>query len=305
MILMGTIVNSDAPLVLRKEYESFPLWCERESWGYVVKNPLANFNLETVVGLRGGISVPEEEIEKIRKGAKFCDRIPDDFLMFPNVYYAEDCNAFRRCDRVWIRYDDRFSSAILDDMLRITEAGGLPLTFYAARCLFRKSYIRYARYTSWELDNLLWREEGREVEETLNMIADYILASTIVCGFFGPYKPSELGYVPQPSQDEDHEAYKNDTIWGYSIYAGGMALYEHWGNGTAFHVLTSHAYRPLEGGYLNGLTLLGLLNDICKQGDRERWGGLSEWRYGAACLLAYYIERGKMWFIDDYPKPFP
>jgi len=51
---------------------------------------------------------------------------------------------------------------------------------------------------------------------------DYVLASAVVLGLFGPFKPSELWYV----LEESDRRLSVREMMNYSAYAGSLALYE-------------------------------------------------------------------------------
>jgi hypothetical protein len=126
-----------------------------------------------------------------------------------------------------------------------------------------------------------------------------MLGSAVAVGLFGPFKPSELGYeVQQPQKELDQR-----ELPYHSMYAGGMALYETDQTGSAFHMLTAHAYRMVEVDN-NDLTLLTVLNAYSRDVP-DGLGALSAGRYILAVDLAYAVERGNIVFLDRYPEPAP
>jgi len=63
--------------------------------------------------------------------------------------------------------------------------------------------------------------KDEEIEEFCQKV-DYVLASAVVLGLFGPFKPSELGYV----LEESDRRLSVREMMNYSAYAGSLALYE-------------------------------------------------------------------------------
>jgi hypothetical protein len=307
MIVKNRIVNSNARLVVREEYADFPLRYEYLGQGrYLIKDPLLQIGPEKPPQVRK-VAQPQkqEEIESdpgyeaLQLGSKFCDRIPKDLLMFPNFYFIHAKMLARRCDGLWIDYIDPIAVKAILSVYHPVEVSGLPIQFELAREVFRNTYL-----SQFEADFAEQGDEGMEEFFTLaphiELIADYMLGSAIATALFGPYKPSEFGYVP----DFDHSGFSEDEMEEYSVYSGSMALYEKENAVQVFHMLTSHAYRPLEGGGLDGITVLALLNEYSRP-HREAWGALSQGRYACSITIVHELLKRKVRFADSYPEPLP
>jgi hypothetical protein len=292
MIVKGKFVSFDRPLVLRREFGEFPLCYEYRGVGwYVVKEPLVNPKER---------KVSEEDLEKssriLEESSKFCDRIPEHFLMFPNFYPVGEL--FRRCDGVWIRYTDPLAQEIFLEMSLNVEMGGLPYRFDLARDHLRETFLNALKNELSE-EEKSDRQALEELTQFCHLLADYMLGSAVAVGLFGPFRPSELGYeIQQPQKELDQR-----ELPYHSMYAGSMALYETDRTGSAFHMLTSHAYRMVEVGN-SDLTLLTVLNAYSRDVP-DGLGALSAGRYTLAVDLAYEVERGNIVFLDCYPEPAP
>jgi hypothetical protein len=292
MIVKGRFVSFDRPLVLRREFGNFPLCYEYRGAGwYVVKEPLVNPKEK---------KESEEDLERsyriLEESSKFCDRIPERFLMFPNFYPVGE--QFRRCDGVWIKYTDPLACDLFLEMSLNVEMGGLPYRFDLAREHFRETFLHTLQkeFSEEEKSDKQFLEE---LTEFCYQMADYMLGSAVAVGLFGPFKPSELGYeVQQPQRELDQR-----ELPYHSMYAGSMALYETDLSCYAFHVLTAHAYRMVEVDN-NDLTLLTVLNTYSRNVP-DGLGALSAGRYTLAVDLAYEVERGNIVFLDRYPEPAP
>jgi len=75
--------------------------------------------------------------------------------------------------------------------------------------------------------------------------------------------------------------------------------------GYACHMLTSHAYRPLEYGNVGDVTLMTVFHEHCRALGRDYWGTMSPGIYRLAVELAHDAERGELVFLDRYPEPVP
>jgi hypothetical protein len=132
-----------------------------------------------------------------------------------------------------------------------------------------------------------------------------VLASAVVLGLFGPFKPSELGYVMEKS---DRRLSVREMM-DYSAYAGSLALYEIGPEGHACHMLTSHVYRPVEYENVGEVTLMTVFHEhyraLSKVLGKDCWGAMSPGMYRLAVELAHDVERGEMVFLDRYPDPVP
>jgi len=288
MIVKGKFVSFERPLVLRREFGDFPLYYERRDWGYVVWDPERRVK-------QGGSG--EEHRKCWEKGVSFCKKVPRDFLLFPN-FYPVGTKWLRRCDGVWIMYEDSLSWSLLAELALYVEMGCLPFRFDKAREHLKRK--RLQQILVFEGKDL----KDEEIEEFCQKV-DYVLASAVVLGLFGPFKPSELGYVPEKS---DRRLSLREMV-EYSAYAGSLALYEIGPEGQACHMLTSHAYRPVEYGDVGEVTLMTVLHEhyraLSKALGEDCWGAMSPGMYRLAVELAHDVERGEMVFLDRYPDPVP
>ena len=289
--MKGKFVNFDRPLVLRREFGDFPLYYEYRDGGYVV------LDLGRRVK-RGGSEFSNEEYRKSwERGVNFCKRVPKDFLLFPNFYPVGDTKWLRRCDGVWIVYEDSLSWSILAELALYVEMGCLPFRFDKAREHLKWKRVRLLALRGKEL-------KDEEIEELYQKI-DYVLASAVVLGLFGPFKPSELGYVMEKSE----RRLSVREMVNHSAYAGSLALYEIGSEGHACHMLTSHAYRPVEYGSVGDVALMTVFHEhyraLSKVLGKDCWGALSPGMYRLAVELAHDAERGELVFLDRYPEPVP
>jgi len=156
----------------------------------------------------------EEYHKSWEKGVNFCKRIPKDFLLFPNFYPVGDTKWLRRCDGVWIMYEDTLSWGLLAELALYVEMGCLPFRLDKAR-----EHLKWKRMQLLALKKKELKDE--EIEELCRKV-DYLLASAVVLGLFGPFKPGELGYVLEES---DRRLSVRGMV-NYSAYAGSLALYE-------------------------------------------------------------------------------
>ncbi len=307
MMVKNKIVNSNAKLVVRAEYMDFPLRYEYLGQGmYLIKDPLLQTEPEKPAKVRRTELLQKQEevetdpgYEALKLGAKFCDRLPKDLLMFPNFYFVYEKMLIRRCDGLWIDYIDPIAVRAIQSVYHSVEVSGLPVQFELAREIFREVYL-----SQFEASLVDKGDEGMkefiELAPHTALIADYMLGSAIATALFGPYKPSELGYVPE----FEYSDFSEDETEDYSVYCGSMALYEVENNLQIFHMLTSHAYRPLEGGGLDGITVLNLLNEYSRP-HREAWGALSQGRLACSITIVHELLKRKVCFADSYPEPLP
>jgi hypothetical protein len=282
----GKFVSFERPLVLRREFGDFPLYYEYRDRGYVVLD----------LGRR--VKQDEEYHKSWEKGVNFCKKVPKDFLLFPNFYPLEGTKWLRRCDGVWIRYEDSLSWSLLAELALYVEMGCLPFRFDKAREYLKRK--RLQQLLVFERKDL----KDEEIEEFCQKV-DYVLASAVVLGLLGPFKPGELGYVLEKS---DRRLSVREMI-DHSAYAGSLALYEIGPEGHACHMLTSHAYRPVEYENVGPVTLMTVFHEHCralsKVLGKDCWGALSPGIYRLAVELAHDVERGEMVFLDRYPDPVP
>jgi hypothetical protein len=289
MIVKGKFVSFDRPLVLRKEFGDFPLYYEYRGPGwYVVREPG-----KRVKQGGSGFSNGEEYCRSWEKGVNFCKKIPKDFLMFPNFYPVGGTKWLRRCDGVWIMYEDPLSWSLLAELALYVEMWCLPFRFDKAREHLKRRRLQLLAFEGKDL-------KDEEIEEFCQKV-DYVLASAVVLGLFGPFKPSELGYVLEES---DRKLSVREMV-NYSAYAGGLALYEIGSEGQACHMLTSHAYRPVEYGNVGDVALMTVFHEYCRALGEDYWGALSPGIYRMAVELAHDAERGELVFLDRYPEPVP
>jgi len=289
MIVKGKFVSFDRPLVLRREFGEFPLCYEYRGPGwYVVREPG-----KRVKQGGSGSSNGEEYHRSWEKGVNFCKKIPKDFLMFPNFYPVGGTKWLRRCDGVWIMYEDPLSWSLLAELALYVEMWCLPFRFDKAREHLKRRRLQLLAFEGRDL-------KDEEIEEFCQKV-DYVLASAVVLGLFGPFKPSELGYVLEES---DRKLSVREMI-DHSAYAGSLALYEIGPEGQACHMLTSHAYRPVEYGSVGDVALMTVFHEHCRALGKDYWGTLSLGIYRLAVELAHDAERGEMVFLDRYPEPVP
>jgi hypothetical protein len=288
MIVKGKFVSFERPLVLRREFGDFPLYYEyrRPGW-YVVREPGKRVK-------QGGSGFSNgEDYRSWEKGVNFCKKIPKDFLMFPNFYPVGGTKWLRRCDGVWIMYEDPLSWSLLAELALYVEMWCLPFRFDKAREHLKRRRLQLLAFEGKDL-------KDEEIEEFCQKV-DYVLASAVVLGLFGPFKPSELGYVLEES---DRKLSVREMV-NYSAYAGGLALYEIGSEGQACHMLTSHAYRPVEYGNVGDVALMTVFHEYCRALGEDYWGALSPGIYRMAVELAHDAERGEIVFLDRYPEPVP
>jgi hypothetical protein len=291
MIVKGKFVSFERPLILRREFGDFPLYYEYRDGGYVV------LDLGRRVKRGGSESLNEEYRKSWEKGVNFCKKVPKDFLLFPN-FYPVGTKWLRRCDGVWIMYEDSLSWSLLAELALYVEMGCLPFRFDKAREYLKRK--RLQQLFVFERKDL----KDEEIEEFCQKV-DYVLASAVVLGLFGPFKPSELGYVMEKS---DRRLSVREMM-DYSAYAGSLALYEIGPEGQACHMLTSHAYRPVEYENVGDVALMTVFHEYCralgKVLGKDYWGTLSPGIYRLAVEFAHDAERGELVFLDRYPEPVP
>jgi hypothetical protein len=290
MIVKGKFVNFDRPLVLRKEFGDFPLHYECRDGGYVV------LDLERRMKQKKNESSNEEYRKSWEKGVNFCKKVPKDFLLFPN-FYPVSTKWLRRCDGVWIMYEDPLSWSLLAELALYVEMWCLPFRFDKAREHLKRRRLQLLAFEGKDL-------KDEEIEEFCQKV-DYVLASAVVLGLFGPFKPSELGYV----LEESDRRLSVREMMDHSAYAGSLALYEIGPEGQACHMLTSHAYRPVEYENVGKATLMTIFHEHCrvlsKVLGKDCWGALNPGIYRLAVEFAHDAERGKLVFLDQYPDPVP
>jgi len=277
----GKFVSFDRPLILRREFGEFPLCYEHRGEGYVV------------LDLEKRVKQDEKYYRSWERGVNFCKKIPKDFLMFPNFYPVEGTKWLRRCDGVWIMYEDPLSWSLLAELALYVEMWCLPFRFDKAREHLKRRRLQLLAFEGKDL-------KDEEIEEFCQKV-DYVLASAVVLGLFGSFKPSELGYV----LEESDRKLSVREMMDHSAYAGSLALYEIGPEGQACHMLTSHAYRPVEYGSVGDVALMTVFHEYCRALGKDYWGALSPGIYRMAVELAHDAERGELVFLDRYPEPVP
>jgi hypothetical protein len=190
-------------------------------------------------------------------------------------------------------YEDPLSWSLLAELALYVEMWCLPFRFDKAREHLKRRRLQLLAFEGKDL-------KDEEIEEFCQKV-DYVLASAVVLGLFGSFKPSELGYV----LEESDRKLSVREMMDHSAYAGSLALYEIGPEGQACHMLTSHAYRPVEYGSVGDVALMTVFHEYCRALGKDYWGALSPGIYRMAVELAHDAERGELVFLDRYPEPVP
>lgn len=211
-----------------------------------------------------------EELEAtIESACKIIDRLPDYYLLAPLVHLAPD-GWFRRCDGVWLYYEDPLTYQLVYNASFSAFFGGYPIPYE----LFLSRYANNSEQ------------------------AVFSLGQALATGAVGEYKPSELGYVP--SKHRKTEMRKNNGC--ENIYCGDLALWEYIDNFNIDHMTISHLFRPITGEDIDEMPVINYIEMKCKEMGAKTLLG-REYKE-IANDLAYKIENGTYSFLDVKPVYF-
>ncbi|MCS7119537.1 MAG: hypothetical protein RMH75_07060 [Archaeoglobaceae archaeon] len=203
---------------------------------------------------------------------EFLDRIPDDYLLFPQGFIYED-RWFRRCDGTWIRLEDDATFLLVKTMVWIASHGG-----YVAS---KKSFIE-----------LISPAFGMDVDK-----ASIAIAQSVACGALGEYTPTELGYkIPELREVVYDRASLN-------LYCGNLALWEQEERrGEINHLSVAHLYRKIYSEKTGEETVISHLEQRCKERKAVGYPNLifEEECFRLACELVC----GLYIFVDEPPYFF-
>lgn len=199
---------------------------------------------------------------------KLVENLPDDYLLYPNGILIN--NKFRRCDGVWIIFEDEMSLRLLKNAEFIISQGGYANT--------KIGYLALAHVEKIEVD-----------------LITFAIAQLVSTGALGEFTPSELGYIPEQGTVD----YKEN----YCIYCGQMALWETSleGNYYANFITTAHLFRKVyDPDNEIELPLINILEERCLN---ENVKGFPNLKYEGLCYkLACEIEGGQYQFVDEPPE---